>query len=86
MSERRLIIDDNIYKPSVFDRLGSGKTNPNKTYKVSKDHRDLNQRSKYATSSYNQHLDPNQHSSQYEVGRNYQNSHQKSTPDLRKRG
>ena len=74
VTERWLIIDDDIYKPSVVDRLGSGTTNPNKTNKESKDHRDLNQRSKYATSSYNQHRDPKQHSSQYEVIRNYKNN------------
>ena len=50
--KRRLIIDDIIYKPSVYDRLGSGKTKRNKTNKESENRQDTDQRSRNTTSSH----------------------------------
>ena len=86
IGQRRTIINDNIYKPSVFDRLGSGKINPTKTNKDSEEQRNPNQWGKHTNSSHNQDRGTNQHRSQLESNRKFQNSQQKSTPDPRQRG
>ena len=43
VAKRQVIINDNVYKQSVFDRLRGPKTNSTKTNRESKDQRELDQ-------------------------------------------
>ena len=86
MTKRQFIINDNTYKPSVFDRLGSEETNPNTTNKSGIDQQDPKQKGKQTNSLYNQDRDTNQHIHQHYPNRNNQISHLKSTPGPRQRG
>ena len=46
VAKRQVIIDDNVYKHSVFDRLGGPKTNPTQINRELKDHRELDKHGK----------------------------------------
>ena len=61
IGEIRTIINENTYKPSVFDRLGSAKINPNTTNKSGIDQQDPKQKGKQTNSLYNHQV--NQHGS-----------------------